>query len=72
MKKVIHINQHVIRSNKKNNEDKPVITVKTYKSNEYAKSVKINGPAVVRYSPDKPLSCGARCWVETEAEVEID
>jgi len=72
MKKVIHINQHVIRSNKKNNEDKPVITVKTYKSNEYAKSVKINGPSVVRYSPDKPLSCGARCWVETEAEVELD
>jgi hypothetical protein len=72
MKKVIHINQHVIRSNKKKNESKPVITVKTYKSNEYAKEVKIKGPSVVRYSPDKPLSCGARCWVETEAEVEID
>ena len=27
-KKYIHVNQHVIRSNKKNNEDKPVITIK--------------------------------------------
>jgi len=23
------------------------------------------------YSPDKPLSCGAKVWIETEAEVEI-
>jgi len=22
-------------------------------------------------SPDKPLSCGARVWIETQAEVEI-
>ena len=28
MKKYIHVNQHVIRSNKKNNENEPVITVK--------------------------------------------
>ena len=33
MKKRIHVNQHVIRSNKKNNENNPVITVKTYQDN---------------------------------------
>jgi len=71
MKKIIHINQHVIKSNKKNNESKPVITVKTYKSNEYAKEVKIKGPSIVKYSPNKPLSCGANCWVETKSEVEV-
>ena len=31
MKKVIHINQHVIKSNAKSGEREPVITVKTYK-----------------------------------------
>ena len=41
MKKVIHVNQHVIRANKKNGEDNPPITVKTYKSNTYCKSVQI-------------------------------
>jgi hypothetical protein len=25
----------------------------------------------VVYSPEKPLSCGAHVWMETEAEVEI-
>ena len=44
--------------------------MKTYKSNQYAHAVKINGPCVVRYEPDSPLSCGARVWIETEAEVE--
>ena len=35
MLKRIHINQHKIRSNKKNNTNEPVITVKTSKSNDY-------------------------------------
>ena len=72
MKAIIHINQHKIRSNAKTGEREPVITVKTYKSNEYAKSVEINGPSKVVYSPDKPLSCGAKVWVETDDKyVEI-
>jgi hypothetical protein len=33
--------------------------------------VEIKGPSKLVYSPDKPLSCGARVWVETEAEVEV-
>lgn len=72
MKKIIHVNQHIIRKNKKNKTDLPVITVKTYKENKYAKSVKILGESQLVYSPDKPLSCGATCWIQTEAEVEIE
>ena len=71
MKTIIHVNQHVIRANNKSGERDPVLTVKTYKSNTYAHRVTINGPAEVVYSPDKPLSCGARVWIETEAEVTI-
>jgi hypothetical protein len=45
--------------------------VKTYRSNRYAQDVVIHGPSCVVYSPDKPLACGARVWIETEAEVEV-
>ena len=69
MKTKIHVNQHVVRSNKKHGKKEPVLTVKTYKSNTYAHEVEINGPSKVIYSPDKPLSCGARVWSETESEV---
>ena len=71
MKTIIHVNQHVIKANAKNNENNPVLTVKTYKSNDYAHSVNIKGESKVVYSPDKPLSCGAKVWIETEAEVEL-
>ena len=66
MKMYIHVNQHVIKSNNKHDKRDPVITCKTYKSNSYAHRVKINGPSEVIYSPDKPLSCGAKVWIETD------
>jgi|TARA_R100001163_G_scaffold55390_1_gene42848 hypothetical protein len=71
MKTRIHVNQHKIRSNKKHNLNEPVITVKTSKSNDYGHEVEILGPSKIVYSPDKPLSCGARVWIETEGEVKI-
>jgi hypothetical protein len=71
MKTIVHVNQHVIKKNAKEGTQDPVLTVKTYKSNTYASSVTIHGPSKVVYSPDKPLSCGARVWIETESEVEI-
>jgi len=72
MKKRIHINQHVIRANKKNGTDNPVITVKTSKSNNYATEVEILGKSKIIYSPNKPLSCGARVWIETNDKVILD
>jgi hypothetical protein len=71
MKTIIHVNQHVIKSNKKNGVEDPVLTVKTYKDNRYAHEVNINGPSKVVYNPDKPLSCGAHVWIETQGEVTI-
>lgn len=74
MKTIIHVNQHNIRANAKGAK-LPVLTCKTYKSNDYADEVVIYGrdgkvAARIVYSPDKPLSCGARVWIETECEVE--
>jgi|TARA_B110000238_G_C16103767_1_gene429456 hypothetical protein len=70
MKTVVHVNQHKIKSNSKTGSKDPVLTVKTYKSNTYTNRVKINGPCTIVYSPDKPLSCGAKVWIETEEKVE--
>lgn len=71
MKTVIHVNQHKIRSNRKTGKLEPVLTVKTYKSNDYAHEVSIDGPCKIIYRPNDPLSCGARVWIETESEVTL-
>ena len=75
MKTIIHVNQHIIKSNRKKGEVEPVLTCKTYKTNTYAHEAIIrdeNGNEVARvvYRPDKPLSCGAHVWIETELNVE--
>ena len=71
MKTIIHVNQHVIKANRKSDDKQPVLTVKTYNSNTYANEVVILGPSRIVYAPDKPLSCGAHVWLETESPVEI-
>jgi mRNA deadenylase 3'-5' endonuclease subunit Ccr4 len=76
MKKVIHVNQHKIRSNTRTGQCEPVLTCKTYKDNQYGHEVVIYGQdgkeaARVVYSPDKPLSCGARVWIETSNDVKV-
>ena len=73
MIKRIHINQHNIKHNAKNPDDlRPPITVKTYNSNAKGFEALIQGQSRVVYSPDKPLSCGAKVWIETLALVEVD
>ena len=71
MIKRIHVNMHHIRYNIKHEDKKQVITVKTSSSNTYGNEVEIHGPSKVVYSPDKPLPCGARLWIETTSEVDI-
>ena len=73
MKKIIHVNQHKIRKNTKHGTDEPVLTIKTYKENNYAHEAIMrtkDGTVVgkVIYSPHKPLSCGARVWIELDTE----
>ena len=71
MKTIIHVNQHVIKANAKNGTNDPAITVKDYLSTRYAHRVVVNGPSEIVYTPHDPLSCGARCWIETQAPVEV-
>ena len=64
-KTIIHVNQHIIKSNSKNDERHPVLTCKHRKENNYAHEAIIldndgNECARVIYRPDNPLSCGAK------------
>lgn len=70
--KRIHVNQHNIKHNAKNPDDqRPVFTCKTSSHNYKAHSVEVHGPSTLVYSPDKPLSCGAKVWIETVATVYV-
>jgi hypothetical protein len=75
MKTRIHVNQHNIKANNKG-ADLPVITVKDYRQNRKVNEACIvkDGEVLARvvYSPDKPLSCGAKGWIETDLEVVAD
>ncbi len=64
MKTIIHVNRHKVKAG-----DESPLTVKTYKGQKNAKAVYIKGPSEVIYRPNKPLSCGAKVWIETNSEV---
>jgi len=70
----IHVNQAKLRSNAKLpvSKHEPVITAKGSGRNRYGFSVKIAGPSYVVYSPEDPLSCGAKLWIETDSKVIVN
>jgi hypothetical protein len=72
VQKIIHINQHIIKRNRKHGTDDPPITVKTYKKNTYCRSLKIDGPCELMYNPDNPLSCGAHVYIKTRSNVLME
>ena len=74
VKQIIHVNQHIIKANRKNGTNEPVLTCKTYRSTEYAheailKDESGNEIARVVYRKDNPLSCGAHVWIEFDTNV---
>lgn len=70
--KRIHVNQHIIRANKRNGQTNPVITVQWRNKSYTAKNLTIQGESTAIYSPEKSLKCGAHVWVETTAAVIVD
>lgn len=70
-KTIVHVNQHMIKYNQKNKTEFPVLTVKHRGKTYYAHEVNYHGHSKTVYSPRKPLSCGAVCWVETEGDVTL-
>ncbi|MGK7894149.1 MAG: helix-turn-helix domain-containing protein [Xenococcus sp. (in: cyanobacteria)] len=64
-KTIVHINSNKIKQNiKKSSEERePVIAIKGT-TNTYVHQLEIPAPCRVVYQPDKPLSCGAKVWIE--------
>ena len=71
MKKIIHINKNIIQRNAKNGTRLPVCRIEMDGATWYGSKIEILGPSEMIYSPDKPRPCGAKLWIETEAEVFI-
>jgi hypothetical protein len=67
--KRIHVNQQLIRQNKKHGMRENVITIQWRNKSYRVKRADIRGQSAAIYRPDRPLSCGARVWIETTAEV---
>jgi hypothetical protein len=76
MKTIIHVNQHIIKANRKNGEREAPLTVKDYQENRKGSEVDIldyRGVVVGTffYRPDAPLACGAEVWFETNCDVLV-
>ena len=56
--------------NAKDGGNRPVYTIKMGGKTRYAREVEIQGPSRMVYSGSQ-LSCGARAWIETEAELTL-
>ncbi|MEO1372838.1 MAG: DNA-binding protein [Cyanobacteria bacterium J06635_10] len=67
----ITVNQHVIKSNKKNQKNEPVVRIQQGSRVNYCHEIEITGKCRVVYSPNKPLSCGAKVWIEVESDVIV-
>lgn len=65
-KTIVHVNQHIIRANETKGKRNPPLTIRQGRRITRAYEVDLVGPVKVVYRPDKPLSCGARVWIECE------
>lgn len=69
-KTYIHVNQHVIRENRKKTEKEPVICVREGSKVKYCHHVEIlRGLCRVVYDPDHPKPCGATVWLEIDPKL---
>jgi hypothetical protein len=70
-KTILHIHRQRIAQNIKlpSSAAQPPIIIRQGRKRQYANTVEITGPCRIVYSPHKPLSCGARVWIETNSDV---
>lgn len=68
----IHVRRDIIWRDRKTGEVNYALAVETLgQKKRYGLQVDIQGPSVIVYRPNKPLSCGARAWIETHAPVVV-
>lgn len=76
--KRVHVNQHIIKSNLKNGEEEPVVTVKTYNSNDYGHAAdivcecgRVAASVLSQWLDGRRLSCGATVYVEVPQDARV-
>ncbi len=69
--KRLHVDQAVIKRNRREGLNDPPLTIQTSAGPIKAHEVTWDGPSRLVHSPHDPLSCGARLWIETHAALEI-
>jgi hypothetical protein len=67
----IHVNQHIIRKNRKDDEQNPPLSLIRGGRTTHHMDIEIHGPSKIIYAPYNMLSCGAAIWIETLSEVEV-
>jgi hypothetical protein len=70
--KRVHVNRHVLAGNLKHGRNDAALTIQTSRGPLPASVVEMRGTCRLvqaGLSAPKPLSCGARVWVETRGEV---
>lgn len=67
---IIHVNRQHIAMNAKDDGNRPVYTIKRGGKTRYAREVEILGPSRMIYD-GRQLRCGARAWIETEADLNL-
>lgn len=75
--KRLHVNQHVIRENLKTGDDQPVCSAQTSRGVVRGRKIHIidsagNVVATLLQAMDAPLGCGARVYIDTQAEIRVE
>jgi len=68
----IHVRRDIIAKDRKEGTNSSAIGVETTGMRKrYGRSVIIHGPSTILYRPNRPLHCGAKAWIETDARVTV-
>lgn len=72
MTTIVHVNKQNVAMNAKDGGERPVYIVRDGRGgpSRYAREVIIHGPSRFIYDGTQ-LRCGARAWLETDAEIEL-
>ncbi len=68
MKTIIHVNRNVLAANKKHGRNEPAIIIRQGAKRTYCHEVEIAPGVRMVQNEEKPLDCGARCWIECDGE----
>ena len=67
----IVVNRKIIGRNATQKENEPPIVVKQGKHEHECHELEINGPCRIVYTPHETGPCGARLWIEANANVAV-